>query len=136
MKTPAENLADAVSRVRDSFGFAPSGPIPREKLDDYFRALSEVIVAEPSLYSAQAVANAERYRAQGEFDPLDQTTIIEAGREFAGAFLDQAAKVGEGAAAIGEGVVSTAKLARYGIPLVVVLVVAAWLWKNVIVPAR
>lgn len=138
MSTPeqfAANLAGTVRAVRSRLKLPPAGAVPRDRLGEYMRVLSAEILADPGSYTAQAVENARRYLAAPDAAPLESFGLGDAATVFAGEVARQAVNIGEGAAAVGSGVVNTAKLTRYLIPVAVVLAIYLFITRRVSPPA-
>lgn len=125
----AENLANAVAAVRAALGFAPSGPVPIERHGEYIRALSAYILREPSNYTEAAVANARRWANTADVE-LQRYTVTDAAGDFFGEVGNQALRIGEGAAAVGQGVVNTAKMMRWLLPIAALVVVGLFIWRR------
>jgi len=126
----AAALAETVAVVRRSLGLPASGAVPRDRLGEYMRHLSAEILAAPGDYSTTAVENARRYLNAPDAAPLEVFTIGDAVTVFSEEVVKRAGDIANGAAAVGHGVVSTAKLARWGIPAAAVAFIVLLFWRE------
>jgi hypothetical protein len=125
----AANLAEVQRVARLSLGLPASGTVPIERQAAYIREMARLILLNPAAYSELAVANARRWAETPDKAPLLANGMREVAGEFVSEFGNQALGIAEGAAAIGQGVVSTAKLTRWLIPAAAVVGVALLLWR-------
>lgn len=129
--TQAANLAETVRQVRARLKLPYPGPIPRDRLGEYMRTLSTEILINPGSYTATAVANARRYLEAPDAAPLETFGIGDAVTVFSTEFAAQAATVGNAAADVGRGVVNTARLVPWLLPLAVVTALGLFLFRRV-----
>jgi hypothetical protein len=93
----------------------------------YIRGLSTYIANNPDSFSAEQVATANASLGRN-YSSLDETGLIASTGAFVSAFGDEVLEGVESVAGIGEGILSTASMLRYLIPLTVLLLVGVFVW--------
>ncbi|MCF3650166.1 hypothetical protein [Synoicihabitans lomoniglobus] len=126
----AASLAYAVAITRRELNLPPSGPLDITQRGPYLRALSARILAEPGVYSAQTLDSAQRYIVTGDQKPFEGLSAGEAVSIFTGELVNQVTDAGEAVAGVGQGVLTTAKIARYFIPVGLAVIVGAWVLRK------
>ncbi len=133
MVTEASNrlfLRTAARNAARSLGYDAATFEPRTFTYDqqtaYVQALAREILKYPNNFTDATILAANSI-ANKNYGPLvDSSASFD---DFADAFADEALKVGESVAAVGEGVKTTLSMSAYLIPVVAVAVVGIWLWK-------
>jgi hypothetical protein len=137
-RTDAEaqaNLAELVRTTRARLGLPANGIVPVERQGEYFRALSAAILANPAAYPPTSVENARRNQNAPDQSPITSYGVRDALADFGSGLADQAARIGGAAASIGQGVIASANLMRWLLPIAIVAAVALFLWRRVGAPS-
>lgn len=90
----------------------------------YNKALADIIAKNPDAFSSQDVITAKDVEKK-DYSPLASSDFSFS--EFGSAVVDNVVDAGNSVAGIGQGVLSTAKLAKWGIPLVAGTLLVFWL---------
>lgn len=94
----------------------------------YDKALAAYIAAHPSAFADSTVETAQLVTSQNLTPLADASFSLE---DFSSAVVDNAVGIGDSVANVGRGVTNTLSLAKWGIPLAVLVLVVGFLWKRV-----
>lgn len=122
-----ETRQAAIYAVRGKLGLLDTLPIDwtYEQRAQYNTELARVLLAMPD------AASVDRYNANvvlnNQFQPLEKTGVLTDLSTFGTEFGNQALRVGDAVAQVGEGTISTLKLASWVIPVGALAVAAIYL---------
>lgn len=131
----ARRLAASRLGMLGDYGEIETDAIPYAFRERYANELAKIIAALPDRFDALTVANARRELADTPNAVLEDYTAADAARDFASGAAQGAGSVVNAAAGVGEGVKSALSLARWLIPVALVVGVALWLWRAAGSPA-
>ena len=125
--SPEVDRAQVVSALRQQMGLNndPSS-WSYDEAQQYRLTLAAYIQQNPGQFTAQDQTVASGVISAG-MNPLDDTSVWSDLDTFESAFADSALAAGQKIAGIGQGVLNTASLAQYAIPIALVIIAAIWL---------
>lgn len=112
----ARRLAADRIGLKFASGEFNTAAIPYEKREAFATELARIITAYPDRFDPVTVATARRELGDRPNEPLADVGPASQLSDFVGEVGAQAERVGEAVAGIGEGAITTAKLARWAIP--------------------